>query len=392
MQNKSSMLLLTLSVAVFGVITTEVAVIGLLPQLESQLHVTPTQVGFLVSIYAIIVAVTGPFITLMLSGCNKKYILLTILLIFIISNLIYATTNVFNLMLFFRVLPALVHAVFFAVALVVAANSVPKEKSTGAVAKVFAGVAVGMVLGVPMSSLIAEHLSLSAAFYFGAMSCALAFIGILFFVPSIPATKKVIFSSQLKVLRKGKLWLTISTVTLIFSAMFSNFSYMADYLSKITHLDNNFISAILFLFGVCGFVGNFIFSSFLQKNVVKTTYVYPILLILLYIFIWYLGFSPVAMFVLTIFWGALHSAGLVISQTWLMREANEAPEFANSLYISFSNLGITIGAMVGGWFVSQLGVHTVVLSSIVFTFMAFLSIYIKNKVDNSDEEITEGQV
>ncbi|WP_445495244.1 MFS transporter [Photorhabdus sp. SF281] len=106
MQNKSSMLLLTLSVAVFGVITTEVAVIGLLPQLESQLHVTPTQVGFLVSIYAIIVAVTGPFITLMLSGCNKKYILLTILLIFIISNLIYATTNVFNLMLFFRVLPA----------------------------------------------------------------------------------------------------------------------------------------------------------------------------------------------------------------------------------------------------------------------------------------------
>ncbi|WFQ78642.1 MFS transporter [Xenorhabdus sp. SF857] len=242
MQNKNSMLLLVLSIAVFSVITTEVAVIGLLPQLESQLHVTPTQVGFLVSIYAIIVAITGPFVTLMLSRYNKKYILLIILFIFVISNLIYATTDNFNVMLFFRVLPALVHAVFFAVALVVAANSVSKEKSPGAVAKVFAGVAVGLVLGVPMSSLIAEHLSLSAAFYFGAVSCVLAFIGIMFFVPSFPSTKKIVFSSQLAVLRKGKLWLTIFTVILIFSAMFSNFSYIADYLSKITHLNNNLIN------------------------------------------------------------------------------------------------------------------------------------------------------
>ncbi|MEQ1976711.1 MFS transporter [Xenorhabdus sp. SGI240] len=387
MQNKNSMLLLVLSIAVFSVITTEVAVIGLLPQLESQLHVTPTQVGFLVSIYAIIVAITGPFVTLMLSRYNKKYTLLIILFIFVISNLIYATTDNFNVMLFFRILPALVHAVFFAVALVVAANSVSKEKSPGAVAKVFAGVAVGLVLGVPMSSLIAEHLSLSAAFYFGAVSCVLAFIGIMFFVPSFPSTKKIVFSSQLAVLRKGKLWLTIFTVILIFSAMFSNFSYIADYLSKITHLNNNLISAILILFGVSGFLGNFVFSHFLQKSVVKTTHAYPILLSLLYVFIWYLGFSPMAIFVLTIFWGALHSAGLVISQTWLMREASEAPEFANSLYISFSNLGITIGAVTGGWVVSHSGIHTVVLSSIVFTFMAFLSIYIKNKVDNNDKKL-----
>ncbi|WP_232326287.1 hypothetical protein [Xenorhabdus hominickii] len=50
---------------------------------------------------------------------------------------------------------------------------------------------------------------------------------------------------------------------------------------------------------------------------------------------------------MTIFWGGLHSAGLVVSQTWIMKEANEAPEFANSLYISFSNLGITIGSITG---------------------------------------------
>ncbi|QLK63595.1 MFS transporter (plasmid) [Enterobacteriaceae bacterium Kacie_13] len=384
MQNKSTLLLLALSVAVFGVITTEIAIIGLLPQLVSQLHVTPTQVGFLVSIYAIIVAVTGPFITLMLSGFNKKYVLLTILVVFVISNLIYATTDAFNLMLVFRILPALAHAVFFAVALVVAASSVPKEKSAGAAAKVFAGVAIGLVLGVPLSSLIAEHLSLAAAFYFGAVACLIAFVGIVFFVPSLPAKDKVSFGSQIKVLRNGKLWMTLATVSFIFAAMFSSFSYIADYLSKITHLSNNAISAMLILFGVCGFIGNFIFSHFLQKNVVGTTHAYPLLFTLVLVIVWWLGFSPLAMCMLTVFWGAFHSSGLVISQNWLMREANEAPEFANSLYMSFSNLGITIGSLAGGWFIAHLGTHSVVLSSIIFTLAAFVSIYIKHRTDRAN--------
>lgn len=383
MQNKSTLLLLTLSVAVFGVITTEIAIIGLLPMLVSQLHVTPTQVGFLVSIYAVIVAVTGPFITLMLSGLNKKTVLLSILVVFIISNLIYATTDVFNLMLLFRILPALAHAVFFAVALVVAANSVPKEKSAGAAAKVFAGVAIGLVLGVPLSSLIAEHISLAAAFYFGAAACVMAFVGVLLFVPSMPAKEKVSFGSQIKVLRNGKLWMTITTVSMIFAAMFSSFSYVADYLTKITHLDNNDISAMLILFGLCGFIGNFIFSNFLQKSLVKTTSIYPLLFTVVLLLVWWLGFSPLAMCLLTVFWGACHSSGLVVSQTWLMREASEAPEFANSLYMSFSNLGITLGSLTGGWFIANLGTHAVVLSSVIFALLAFLSIVIKHRADRS---------
>lgn len=394
MQNKSTLLLLALSVAVFGVITTEIAIIGLLPKLVSQLHVTPTQVGFLVSIYAIIVAVTGPFITLMLSGFNKKTVLLGILIVFVVSNLIYATTDVFNVMLAFRILPALAHAVFFAVALVVAANSVPKDKAAGASAKVFAGVAIGLVLGVPLSALIAEHFSLSAAFYFGAAACVLAFFGVLFLMPSMPTRHKVSFASQLSVLRNGKLWLTISTVTLIFAAMFSSFSYVADYLSRVTQLDNNDISAMLILFGLCGFVGNFVFSSFLQKNVVSTTLIYPLLFTFLLLLVWCFGFSPLMMCLLTVFWGAFHSSGLVVSQTWLMREANEAPEFANSLYMSFSNLGITLGSLTGGWFIARLGTHSVVLSSMIFTLLAFVSILIKHRSDTKalsapDERVSE---
>lgn len=310
--------------------------------------------------------------------------LLSILFVFVVSNLIYATTDVFNMMLVFRILPALTHAVFFAVALVVATQAVPKEKSAGAAAKVFAGVAIGLVLGVPLSSLIAEHLSLAGAFYFAAISCALAFFGILIFVPSMPATAKVSFASQVSVLRNGKLWLTIVTVTMIFAAMFSSFSYVADYLSRVTHLNSNMITAMLIVFGVCGFAGNFVFSSFLQKNANKTTHLYPVVYALIFILVWLAGDSLLAMCALMIFWGAFHSSGLVVSQTWLMREASQAPEFANSLYMSFSNLGITVGSLAGGWFIAEFGTRSVVLSSIIFAAAAWLSIYIKQRVDAGD--------
>lgn len=391
MRNKSSLLLLALSVAVFGVITTEMGIIGLLPKLISQLHVSASQVGLLVSLYALIVAVTGPFITLALSGLNKKTVLLSILLIFIVSNVIYGLTETYSTMMIFRVLPALVHAVFFSVALVVATNSVREEEKTGAAAKVFGGVAFGLVLGVPLSTLLAEHISLAAAFYFAAFSCLVAFIGVLALMPTMPAKNKVSFSSQLAILRKGKLWLTIATVTMVFAAMFSSFSYVADYLSKVTQLDNNYISGLLILFGVCGFIGNFIFSHFLQKSVVKTTHAYPLLFVLVFLLVWFFGFSMLSMSLLIIFWGAFHSSGLVISQNWLMREANEAPEFANSLYMSFSNLGITIGSLIGGWFISSLGTHSVILSSIIFALLAFLSIAVKHRMDESDNRLIENK-
>lgn len=381
MNSKNSLLILALVVAVFGVITTEMGIIGLLPKLTSQLNVSASQVGLLVSLYALIVAVTGPFITLGLSKFNKKIVLLGILLVFILSNIIYALTETYDLMLAFRVLPALGHAVFFSVALVVATSSVPESQKTAAAAKVFGGVALGLVLGVPLSTLLAEHISLSVAFYFAALACFIAFLGVLFLMPSMPSKENVSFSSQLVILRKMKLWMAIITVTMIFSAMFSSFSYIADYLSKITHLNNNYISILLVIFGIFGLIGNFIFSYFLQKNAVKTTMYYPLLFIVVFILVWLFGFSMLAMVLLTTFWGIFHSSGLVISQNWLLLEAKEAPEFANSLYMSFANLGITIGSIVGGWFITSFGTHSVILSSILFALIAFLSIYIKKRSD-----------
>lgn len=387
MQTKTRLLLLTLSLAVFGVITTEVAVIGLLPQLIEQLNITAPQVGFLVSIYAIVVAITGPVITLLFGKFNRKTVLLVIMALFIVSNTVYALTHQYHVILLFRILPALTHALFFAIALMVAANSVPAEKSAHGVAIVFSGVAVGMVLGMPLSAFIAETWSLNMAFYFGALTSIIAFLGIAIFVPSMKVTQPLKVRDQLKVLTQFNVWLSIITVTLIFSAMFAGFSYIADFLVNISGFSNNITSTLLIVFGISGYIGNFIFSHYLQQNTIKTTLTYPILFSLIYFVIWLTGAHTFAMIPLIIVWGMLHTSGLIVCQTWLMRDAKAAPEFANSLYIAFSNLGITVGSMVGGWVILHLELKMIMWVGILFSLLALSTIWLRIRLPSPNTHI-----
>ncbi|MNI41579.1 hypothetical protein D3C73_958360 [compost metagenome] len=78
--------------------------------------------------------------------------------------------------------------------------------------------------------------------------------------------------------------------------------------------------------------------------------------------------------IIIIIWGAVFTGGLIISQTWLTSEATEAPEFANSLFVSFANLGVTIGTTLG---VSQMGTHLITWSGVLFLLLASICIGLK---------------
>ncbi|OMD67160.1 arabinose ABC transporter permease [Paenibacillus odorifer] len=380
MKKVNPLLIIILALGVFGIITTEMGIIGVLPQVTQKFNISTSQSGWLVSIFALVVAISGPFLTLLASGINRKVILLTAVLIFAISNIVYAYTTMFEVMLIFRIIPAIFHPVFFSVALVTAAQLVPPEKSTKAVTKVFAGITVGFAFGVPLTSYLADKISLEVAFLFGAVVSIIAFLGILAWLPSMPVKEKMSYGKQLGILRKPLLWLNIVAVIFIFAAMFSVYSYFAEYLGQVTHMNGSWISIMLMAFGIIMIFGNFLFGSLLHKGITKTVIMFPLLYAVTYLFVYYLGSYFLPMVVIIIIWGAVHSGGLIVSQAWLTTEAKEAPEFGNSLFISFSNLGITIGTAIGGWVIFHAGIHQLIWIGIMFSLLAFLSIIIKIKI------------
>ncbi|MBE9916307.1 MFS transporter [Paenibacillus donghaensis] len=386
MKKSNPLLIIILALGVFGIITTEMGIVGVLPQVSQKFNIGAAQAGLMVSVFAFVVAISGPFVTLLASGMNRKLILSLSVLMFAVSNIFYALTGQFEVLMFFRILPAIFHPVFFSIALVTAAQLVPPEKSGGAVTKVFAGITVGFAFGVPLTSYLAERISLEAAFLFAAAVNGIAFAGILLLLPSMPVREKMSYGKQISILGRPAVWLNIAAVCCIFAAMFSVYSYFAEYLGQVTNMNGTWISGMLMAFGIIMIAGNFLFGGSLQRNMVKTVAAFPILYLAVYLLVYMFGASFVPMLPIVLLWGVVHSGGLIVSQTWLMTEVKDAPEFGNSLFVSFSNLGITLGSSLGGWFISQFGIHQLIWSGMIFAALAFVLILVKLKIFSSRAE------
>lgn len=155
---------------------------------------------------------------------------------------------------------------------------------------------------MPLTSYLADKISLEVAFLFGAVVSIIAFLGILAWLPSMPVKEKMSYGKQLGILRKPLLWLNIVAVIFIFAAMFSVYSYFAEYLGQVTHMNGSWISIMLILWDNHDF-WEFLFGSLLHKGITKTVIMFPLLYAVTYLFVYYLGSYFLPMVVIIIIWG-----------------------------------------------------------------------------------------
>lgn len=95
-----------LAVGVFGILNTEMGVIGLLPYVSAYFGVSISEAGALVSLFALIVAVSGPVMPLLMSRFERKKTMLFVLAVFIAGNVVSAVTDSFAVLLAAWVIPA----------------------------------------------------------------------------------------------------------------------------------------------------------------------------------------------------------------------------------------------------------------------------------------------
>jgi len=262
-------------------------------------------------------------------------------------------------------------------ALTVAATSVSKEEAPKATSKVMLGVTAGMVLGVPLANYIASGTSVKMAMLFFAIVNAMAFIATLLFIPSMPVKERLSYGSQISVLKKPITWLAIAAVVCIGSALSSVNSYIAEYLETITNISGKTLSLVLLLYGLASMIGNLVGGKLLTKNAMKTVTAFPIVLGIVYLLSFLTGKFSGPMVITVLLWGIFFAIGNMINQYWITSSAPEAQDFANGLFLSCGNLGITMGTAVGGFFISGMGTQYIVLGGLLFLIMGLLSILLR---------------
>jgi MFS transporter, DHA1 family, inner membrane transport protein len=339
--------ILALTIAAFGIGTSEYVIMGLLPDLAQSFRISIPKAGVIVSAYALSVTFGSPLVALALSKQERKRSLMVLMSIFLLGNLCCALSSGFVLMLAARILTALCHGAFFGTASIVAANLVPKEKRVQAITTMFSGLTLANVLGVPAGTALGHAFGWRSTFFALIPIGLIAMAGLVFWVPR-QESEPVHLRHEFQTVVKPKVMLVLVLSTLSSVSLFTVFTYIAPILSAVTHLPAHATAWILVLFGLGITIGILVggrLGDWRQMTTIAGGYILVTLILLL---------MPltmphaIAMGACVLIWGMFHFGAAAPLQARIVEKARRAPNLASTLNQGAFNLGNALGASLGG--------------------------------------------
>jgi DHA1 family inner membrane transport protein len=342
--------LYALTAGAFGIGVTEFVIMGLLIQVGSDLHVSISAAGLLISGYALGVVVGAPIMTIATARWPRKTVLLVLMGVFTIGNLACAIAPDYWTLMAARVLTAFAHGTFFGVGSVVATKLVAPDKKASAIAIMFTGLTVANILGVPFGTWLGQNFGWRATFWAVTLVGVVAFAIIAALVPkdkSAPEASNL--KDDLAVLRRGPVLVGFLTTIMGWVGVFAAFTYLAPMLTKITGFSDAAVSPILLVLGAGLMAGNLLGGRIADKHLMIALFGSLFALALVLALMTFALHNKIAMVVFAGLLGAAAFATAPPLQIWVLNKAHGAGQsLASSFNIAAFNLGNAIGAWLGG--------------------------------------------
>lgn len=342
--------LLALAIGGFGIGLTEFVIMGLLPEVAADFAVTETVAGYLISGYALAVALGAILITVALTRVDRKTALIGLMVLFILGNALSALAPSYEMMMIGRIVAALCHGAFFGIGSVVAASPVAPNRQAAAIAMMFAGLTSANVLGVPLGTFLGQAAGWRSTFWAIAAIGVVALIGIVTLIPKDTARAHSTGSilGEFRIFRSPQVWASILITILGYGGMFGAFTYMAFTLTGVSGFAATTVPWLLVLFGVGLFVGNFLGGKAADRNLGTTLLVLLIgLIVILAVFSQVAG-SQIATILALVLMGGFGFATVPALQMRIMGHSQHAQTLGSGANIAAFNVGNAFGAWIGG--------------------------------------------
>lgn len=341
-----------LTLAAFGIGTSEYVIMGLLPEVAENLNVTIPQAGLLVSAYAMGVVVGAPVVTLLTAGLPRRGTLLGLIVMFILGNFLCAVSGSYAMLLTARILTALCHGTFFGIASVVAYGLAPENRKTQAVALVFMGVSLANVLGVPFGTLIGHYLGWRSTFHAVSAIGIAALAALAAMVPRNIPMHTVRALNEIRELGRPAVFLTLSLSTATSASLFVLFAYITPFLEGVSGIIPARVAWVLFLLGIGLSAGSLLGGWFGDRNLQKSLLLLILTTMGIMVLIRFCAASGLLTTGALFLWGISAFAVCPLLQTLVVNHASGAPNLASSFNQSAFNLGNALGAWIGSMLLS----------------------------------------
>jgi DHA1 family inner membrane transport protein len=336
-----------MAVGSFAIGTGEFAIMGLMPDIARNLHLSEPQVGHAISAYALGVMVGAPLLAILGAKLLRKNLLMLLMVLYALGNFATAFTPNYGSLMAFRFISGLPHGAYFGIAAVVVSNMVPASKRAGAVARVMMGLTLAMLLGNPIATTLGQFFGWRSAFALVGLIAVITIALVWHYVPDRKDEPRSDPLKEIRAFKKPQVWMALTISSIGFAGMFCVFSYLAPTMLNVTGSTANLIPFGLAAFGIGGILGNIAGGKLFDRLQFRSVGI---------LLIW-------SMAVLLFFpWAAKSLAGVMLGigligtmvalatplQIRLMDIAHEAPSLAAASNHAAFNLANALGPWFGG--------------------------------------------
>jgi MFS transporter, DHA1 family, inner membrane transport protein len=342
--------ILTMALGTFAIGLTEFAVTGLLPQIADDFSVSVPTAGNLVSVYAVGVVVGAPLLTVAGARLSRRTLLLLFMGLYAVGNGLAAAAPGFGTLLAARFLSGLPHGAFFGVAGLVAAEIGGPGHRASAVGRLFLGLTIANVVGVPLATIFGGAVGWRPAF---ALNAAVALLCVAVMAVWVPRTRGRASTAgvraELAVFRSRPVLLALAMVVFGCGGLFTFATYIAPMTTEVTGWPAAAVPVQLALLGLGMTVGTVVGGHLAdrlgsRRAVIRVLGAQSLVLLATVPALHSPVLAPVATFAV----GAVSLALAPVVQTVLLDAAQDAPVLASASMHSAFNIANAVGAALGG--------------------------------------------
>jgi predicted MFS family arabinose efflux permease len=333
--------------ATFAVGTDGYVIAGLLPAIATDLRVSTPAAGQLVTVFALVLALSAPVMGALTSGLDRRSALLIALSVFVVGNAFTALGTSYEVVMIARVVTAIGAGIITSAASSTAAAIAPPDRRGRSLALVLGGLTLATALGLPLGTLIGRtdwHITLWAVAGIGLVAA----LGVVVGLPSVrlPAAS---LSDRLRPLKQGRVLGLLAVTTLVFLGVYTLYTYIGPALQGATGGSELLLTVILLAWGIGTLAGNIVAGRLVDRHnpaqVLTGTLVIAAVA---------LALTPVATAALvsTLVWAAIWGAtvGVIVvpQQHRLIALSPAAAPVLLGLNSSAIYIGVALGGGLGG--------------------------------------------
>lgn len=336
--------------------TSEMIVAGIVHIIAADLQISVALTGQLVTVFSLSFAIGTPIIVTMMAKVGRKKLILAALAVFVIGNFLSIWSPTISILLLSRIILGVSAGTFIVLATSLAAKLVPPERIGNAISIVSMGFGAALVLGVPLGITISQWLGWRMVFAFLSIFSLLLMIALYCFIPSLPGEKPIPMKQQFSIFKNQKIVSGLFIFLFLITGYGTVYTFLAPFLKDLVKMNTTGIGLAMFVFGILALIGTRSGGYSVDRWGTAKTILFSISINAIALLI--LPFSTAIMFITLLIasiWIGASNTTIPALQTYLIQQAPQSSELALSASSSFAQLGLAIGAGLGGLIVTFSG-------------------------------------